>query len=84
MLSHKGIARVFNSEEAAHDAVVNNEINKVIENGERYIKKLQEYSVVIKDKAILKDIDNMKHIVAMIFYEIDANENMVQCLGQYL
>ena len=27
MLSHKGIARVFNSEEAAHDAVVNNEIN---------------------------------------------------------
>lgn len=59
-------------------------LNEIMELGEQYIKKLNDFKVLIKDKAIAKKVEKLVNIVTMVFREIDVNPSHAQTLGVFL
>lgn len=59
-------------------------ISKIMEFGEQYLKKLNGFKVLIKDKNVSHKIDRLIAVVSMIFHEIDVNPNAVNSLGVFL
>ena len=59
-------------------------INQIMETGERYIKKLNGFKTLVKDKAVSRKIERLSNVVSMIFHEIDVNPNQVNSLGVFL
>lgn len=60
------------------------EISQIMETGEEYIQKFEGYSLLVKDKNVVKQITKMKNVVSMIFREIDAKPNQAQSLSVFL
>ena len=59
-------------------------INQIMESGEQYIKKLNDFRILVKDKAVSRKIDRLSNVVSMIFHEIDVNPGQVNSLGVFL
>lgn len=59
-------------------------INQIMETGEQYIKKLNDFSSLIKNKTVSRKIARLVNVVSMIFHEIDVNPSNVQSLGVFL
>lgn len=59
-------------------------LNEIMERGEQYIKKLNDFKVLIKDKATAKKVEKLGNIVSMVFREIDVNPSQAQTLGVFL
>ena len=58
--------------------------NQIMETGEQYIKKLNHFKVMVKDKTVSKKIEHIENIAGMIFHEIDVNSSTVNSLGVFL
>lgn len=59
-------------------------INQIMETGEQYIKKLNDFKALIKDKSVARNVERLSNVVSMIFHEIDVNPNQVNSLGVFL
>lgn len=59
-------------------------INQIMETSEQYIKKLNHFKVIVKDKTVSKKIEHLENIAGMIFHEIDVNSSTVNSLGSFL
>jgi len=59
-------------------------IAQIMESGNHYIEKINGYSTLVKEKHISQKIRNIEKIVAMIFYELDANPEQAHSLGVFL
>lgn len=59
-------------------------IAQLMEAGEQYIEKFDEYSTRIKDKRIVRKLANMGAVVTICFHELDATPRQVQSLGIFL
>lgn len=59
-------------------------INQIMEAGEQYIKKLNDYKTIVKDKTVSRKIERLGNVVSMIFHEIDVNPSQVSSLGVFL
>lgn len=59
-------------------------INEIMETGEQYIQKLNDFRTIVADKTISHKIEHMSNIVSMIFHEIDVEPNQVNSLGIFL
>ena len=60
------------------------EIKQVIEKGNKYINKIHDSNVIIKDKAVTRQLDKMETIVSTIFHEVDVNPSQADSLGMFL
>jgi hypothetical protein len=60
------------------------EINEVIEKGNKYIEKIHDSNVIIKDKYVTRQLDKMETIVSTIFHEVDVNPSQADSLGMFL
>lgn len=60
------------------------EISQIIEMGDEYIQKIHDSNVIIKDKAVSRELDKMEKVVATIFHEIDVNPEYAHTLGLFL
>lgn len=59
-------------------------INQIMETGEQYIKKLNDFKTLVKDKAVSRKIERLNNVVSMIFHEIDVNPSQINSLGVFL
>lgn len=59
-------------------------INQIMETGEQYIKKLNGFKTMVKDKNVSRKIERLSNVVSMIFHEIDVNPSQVNSLGVFL
>lgn len=59
-------------------------ISEIMERGEQYIKKLNDFRVLLKDKTVIKKVEHLKNVVSMIFHEIDVNPAQAQFLSVFL
>lgn len=59
-------------------------INQIMENGEQYIKKLNGFKIIVKDKTVSRKIERLSNVVSMIFHEIDANPSQAHSMGVFL
>jgi len=59
-------------------------VNAILETGEQYIKKLNDFKTIIKDKTISNKIERLENVAVMIFHEIDVNPLTVNSLGVFL
>jgi 5-bromo-4-chloroindolyl phosphate hydrolysis protein len=60
------------------------EIKEVIEKGNKYIEKIHDSNVIIKDKYVTRQLDKMETIVSTIFHEVDVNPSQADSLGMFL
>lgn len=60
------------------------EMAELMEFGENYIKKLNDFASLVKDKAIVRKIERIKNVVSMIFHEIDVNPSQAASLGMFV
>ena len=60
------------------------EISQIIAMGDEYIQKIHENNLIIKDKAISRELDKMEKVIATIFHEIDVNPECAHNLGLFL
>lgn len=59
-------------------------ISQIMDSGEQYIKKLNDFKTLVKDKVVSKKIERMENVVSMIFHEIDASPSQANSLGVFL
>lgn len=59
-------------------------ISIIMETGEQYIKKLNDFRTLIKDKTVARKMERLQNVVSMIFHEIDVNPSQAQSLGVFL
>ena len=59
-------------------------ISQIMDAGEQYILKLNDFKVLVKDKAVSRKIERLSNVVSMIFHEIDVNPGQVNSLGVFL
>lgn len=60
------------------------EIQKIMDVGEGYIKAIKSSNDIIKDKNISLKLDHMERLVTSIFYEVDINPSQVDKLGLFI
>ena len=60
------------------------ETSQIIEKGNRYIKKIHDSNVIIKDKTVTCQLNKMETIVSTIFHEVDVNPSQAVSLGMFL
>lgn len=59
-------------------------IDQIIEIGEQYIKKLNDFKTLVKDKTVSRKIERLCNVVSMLFHEIDVNPSQVNFLEVFL
>lgn len=59
-------------------------INQIMKAGEQYIKNLNDFKTLVKDKTVSRKIERLENVVSMIFHEIDVNPSQAQSLGVFL
>lgn len=59
-------------------------ISQIMNTGEQYIKKLNDFKVLVKNKTVSRKIERLSNVASMIFHEIDVNPEQVNSLGVFL
>lgn len=57
------------------------ELQKIMDAGQRYIDKIHESNDLIKDKEVTRLLNQMEKVVSLIFYEVDINPTQADKLG---
>lgn len=59
-------------------------IKQIMEAGEQYIKKLNDFKTLVKDKTVSRKIERLAKVASMIFHEVDVNPSQATSLGIFL
>lgn len=60
------------------------EMAQIMDLGNEYIRKIQDSSALIKDKALVTKLRRMEDLVSMIFHEVDINPKQTRNLGLFI
>ena len=60
------------------------DIQRIIDEGNGYVKKIRYYNDIIKDKYITEQLDYMERVVASIFNEVEINPKHADKLGMLI
>ena len=60
------------------------DIQKIIDEGNAYVKRIRYYNDIIKDKYISDQLDYMERVVASIFNEVELNPKHADKLGMFM
>lgn len=59
-------------------------IKQIMEAGEQYTKKLNDFKNLVKDSTVSQKIGRLLNVTSMIFHEIDVNPSQANSLGVFL
>lgn len=60
------------------------EMTEILDKGNRYIDSIHNMTSIIKDKNVIKKLNDMESIISMIFHEVDINPKQAKKLGMLL
>ena len=60
------------------------EMIEILDKGNRYINSIHDMASIIKDKNVIKKLNDMEAIISMIFHEVDINPKQGKKLGMLL